>query len=140
VDGWGKGAYLHAEAARPARATPTALLSPFDPLVWFRPRTERLFGFHYRLELYTPPAKRKFGYYVLPFLHAGRLSARLDLKTHRVAGVLEVRAAHAETEVDIGEVAAAAAGELRRLAAWLDLADVRVVQRGDMAAALAKAI
>jgi uncharacterized protein YcaQ len=140
VDGWEKGAYLHHEAARPARATPTALLSPFDPLVWFRPRTERLFGFHYRLELYTPPAKRKFGYYVLPFLHAGRLSARLDLKTHRAAGVLEVRAAHAETGVDIGEVAAAAAGELLRLADWLDLADVRVVQRGDMAAMLAKAV
>ena len=140
VAGWDKVAYLHADAARPTRSTPTALLSPFDPLVWFRPRTERLFGFHYRLELYTPQSKRKYGYYVLPFLHAGRLSARFDLKAMREAGCLEVRAAYAEKGVDAPEVARAAAAELRRLAAWLGLGDVRVLPRGDLAGPLAAAI
>lgn len=140
VAGWDKPGYLDANAERPARATPTALLSPFDPLVWFRPRTERLFGFHYRLELYTPPPKRKYGYYVLPFLHAGRLSARFDLKAVRGEGVLEVRAAYAEEGVDAPEVAAAAALELRRLAAWLGLGDIRVMPRGDLAAPLAGAV
>jgi uncharacterized protein YcaQ len=140
VAGWDKPAYLHAAAARPARAVPTALLSPFDPLVWFRPRTERLFGFHYRLELYTPQPKRKYGYYVLPFLHAGRLSARFDLKAQRGEGTLEVRGAYAETGVDAPEVARAAAVELRRLAAWLGLGDIRVAPRGDLAQLVAKAV
>jgi uncharacterized protein len=140
AEGWDKPAYLHAAASQPRRLTATALLSPFDPLVWFRPRTERLFGFHYRLEIYTPQAKRKFGYYVLPFLHDGRLSGRLDLKAMRAEGVLEVRGAYAEEAVDRTEVAAAAATELRRLAAWLGLDAVRVLPGGDLAKALARSI
>jgi uncharacterized protein YcaQ len=140
VEGWDKPAYLHAAASQPRRLTATALLSPFDPLVWFRPRTERLFGFHYRLEIYTPQAKRKFGYYVLPFLHDGHLSGRLDLKAVRADGVLEVRGAYAEEAVDRAEVAAAAAMELRRLAAWLGLGTVRILPGGDLAKALARSI
>ncbi len=140
VEGWDKPGYLFAEAARPRRIAATALLSPFDPLVWFRPRTERLFGFHYRIEIYTPQAKRKFGYYVLPFLHEGRLSARLDLKAMRAEGVLEVRGAYAEEGADRDGLVPAVAGELRRLAAWLDLGAIRVLPRGDLAAALAKAV
>jgi uncharacterized protein YcaQ len=140
VAGWDKPAYLDRDAVRPARATPSALLSPFDPLVWFRPRTERLFGFHYRLELYTPQPKRKYGYYVLPFLHAGRLSARFDLKAMRGEGILEVRAAYAEKGVNAPEVAASAAAELRRMSAWLGLGDVRVMPRGDLAGPLAAAL
>jgi uncharacterized protein YcaQ len=140
VEGWSKPAYLAKDARVPARLAATALLSPFDPLVWFRPRTERLFGFHYRIEIYTPQAKRKFGYYVLPFLFNGRLAARVDLKAERGEGVLEVRGAFAEAGVRPGDVAAALADELRRLAAWLDLPDIRITQRGDLAAALAALI
>jgi uncharacterized protein YcaQ len=140
VEGWSKPAYLAKDARVPARLAATALLSPFDPLVWFRPRTERLFGFHYRIEIYTPQAKRKFGYYVLPFLFNGRLAARVDLKAERGEGVLEVRGAFAEAGARSGDVAAALADELRRLAAWLDLPDIRIAQRGDLAAALAALI
>jgi uncharacterized protein YcaQ len=137
VQGWDKPAYLGPGAARPARGTATALLSPFDPLVWFRPRTERIFGFHYRIEIYTPQAKRKYGYYVLPFLHRGRLKARIDLKADREAGVLAVRGSHGEDGVDHDGLAPDLAGELRRMANWLGLEDVRVHQSGDLAGALA---
>jgi uncharacterized protein YcaQ len=138
VEGWDKSAYLAADAAKPSRATPTALLSPFDPLVCFRPRTERLFDFHYRIEIYTPQAKRKYGYYVLPFLHRGRLKGRIDLKAEREAGVLAVRGAHAEKGVDGDGLAPDLAAELRRMAKWLGLADIRVSPNGDLAGALAK--
>jgi uncharacterized protein YcaQ len=137
VEGWDKPAYLAKDARIPKNLAATALLSPFDPLVWFRPRTERLFGFHYRIEIYTPQAKRKFGYYVLPFLFNGRLAARVDLKAERGEGVLEVRGAFAEAGAPSAAMAAALAGELRRLATWLNLADIRVLPRGDLAAALA---
>lgn len=137
VDGWDRPAYLAAGATVPARLAATALLSPFDPLVWFRPRTERLFDFHYRIEIYTPQAKRRFGYYVLPFLHNGRLAARVDLKAERAAGTLEVRGAHIEAKADRGAVAPALAAELARLAGWLGLADVRVLPSGDLARPLA---
>jgi uncharacterized protein YcaQ len=118
--------------------TASALLSPFDPVVFFRPRAERLFGFHYRIEIYTPQPKRKYGYYVLPFLHRGRLAARLDLKAERGEGVLAVKGSHAEPGADHHGLSADIAAELRLMAGWLGLADVRISPNGDLARALAR--
>ena len=116
-----------------------ALLSPFDSLVWYRERTERLFGFRYRIEIYTPPPKRVYGYYVLPFLLDGELVGRIDLKADRAAGVLRVQAAHAEPGVDEQAVAVNLAAELRSMADWLELDRVATTGRGDLAPALRKA-
>jgi uncharacterized protein len=139
VEGWREPAYLHAEAALPRRVGARALLSPFDPVVWFRPRAERLFGFEYRIEIYTPEPQRRWGYYVLPFLLDDRLVARVDLKADRTGGELRVQAAHAEGGIDAARVAAALAEELRLMASWLGLDDVAVARRGDLAGALARA-
>ncbi|MFT3662664.1 MAG: crosslink repair DNA glycosylase YcaQ family protein [Gordonia sp. (in: high G+C Gram-positive bacteria)] len=140
VEGWNEPAYLHT-AARTPRAVPrSALLSPFDPVVFFRPRTERLFGFRYRIEIYVPAHKRVHGYYVLPYLHDERLAARVDLKADRTAGVLQVLAAHHEPDVDIGRVAHDLAADLRTTATWRGLDDVVVQPRGDLAPALTAAL
>tara|TARA_R110002110_G_scaffold3670_6_gene19010 strand:- start:8849 stop:10063 length:1215 start_codon:yes stop_codon:yes gene_type:complete len=136
VQGWDQPAWLWRNYTLPGRATCRALLSPFDPLVWYRPRTERLFDFHYRLEIYTPAENRRFGYYVLPFLLGDSLVGRVDLKADRAAGVLRVRGAYSEASVRQDDVAMALAGELRLMADWLKLSDVAVERRGNLAPAL----
>lgn len=140
VEGWRHPAFLHPGAVLPRRARPSALLSPFDSLVWERDRTEALFGFRYRIEIYVPKTKRVHGYYVLPYLHEGHLAARVDLKADRQAGALLVQSAHAEAGVDRDDVAAGLAGRLAELAGFLGLADVRVQPAGDLAAELATAV
>jgi uncharacterized protein YcaQ len=140
VDGWAAPAYLPAGQTVPRRDRGTALLCPFDPLIFFRPRVERLFDFHYRIEIYTPQPKRQFGYYVWPFLLDGRLVGRVDLKAERASGALNVVGAFTEPGQDAGYVASALAGELRSMASWLDLDDVTVGQRGDLVGVLRKAL
>ncbi|MDT5242313.1 MAG: uncharacterized protein QOD97_4511 [Mycobacterium sp.] len=140
VDGWAAPAYLPAGQTVPRRDRGTALLCPFDPLIFFRPRVERMFGFHYRIEIYVPQPKRQFGYYVWPFLLDGRLVGRVDLKAERASGALNVVGAFTEPGQDAGYVASALAGELRSMASWLDLDDVTVGQRGDLVGVLRKAL
>ncbi len=140
VDGWTAPAYLRAGQPVPRADRGTALLCPFDPLIFFRPRIERLFGFHYRIEIYTPAAKRRFGYYVWPLLLDGDLVARVDLKADRSAGVLQVIGAFIEPGQDARRVADAMAGELQTMATWLGLAGVTAGERGDLAGALRRAL
>ncbi|MDZ7886260.1 MAG: crosslink repair DNA glycosylase YcaQ family protein [Mycobacterium sp.] len=139
VAGWNAPAYLRAGQKVPRRDRGTALLCPFDPLVFFRPRMERLFdGFHYRIEIYTPAHKRQFGYYVWPFLLDGELVGRVDLK--RADGVLHVVGAFAEDGRERSRVAAGMAAELRSMAGWLGLDDVTVGDRGDLVTELRAAL
>jgi len=139
VKGWREPAFLDPAARRPRRVEARALLSPFDNLIWFRERAERMFGVRVRLEIYTPAEKRTHGYYVLPFLEGDALTARVDLKADRKAGVLIVQSSHAEpwagdaTPVRLAE-------ELKLMAGWLGLASVRVERRGDLAGALEAAV
>ncbi len=135
VKGWREPAYLDPAARRPRRIDATALLSPFDNLIWFRERTERMFGVRVRLEIYTPAEKRQHGYYVLPFLEGDAITARVDLKADRKAGVLIVQSAHAEPWASEATPVKLAA-ELRLMAGWLRLEAVRVEPKGDLARAL----
>jgi uncharacterized protein YcaQ len=140
VEGWSAPAYVTAARLPTPAHEARALLTPFDPLVWSRPRTERLFGFRYRIEMYTPAAKRVHGYYVLPFLLGDRLVARVDVKGDRQAGMLRVLGAFAEPGADPGGVAPELADELRLLAGWLELEQVSVARKGDLAGKLAKTV
>jgi uncharacterized protein YcaQ len=136
VDGWSAPAYLPAGRSVPRLDRGTALLCPFDPLIFFRPRVERLFNFHYRIEIYTPAAKRQYGYYVWPLLVDGQLMARVDLKADRAADTLRVVGAFGEPEAPRSRAAAALAGELQSMATWLGLAGFTVSGRGDLATEL----
>ncbi|MDN4482852.1 winged helix-turn-helix domain-containing protein [Demequina lignilytica] len=147
VDGWREPALLATGAGDPGRATASALLSPFDPVCWFRPRLLRMFGVDYRIEIYTPADKREFGYYCLLFLLGDRFEARVDLKARRKDGVLGVEAAWREAgrapgarRRDDAEVAAALASELRLMSGWLGLPDIEVAPRGTLASALDRAV
>jgi len=136
VDGWSEGAFLHPEAIRPRSVSARALLSPFDPVVWFRRRAERLFGFRYRIEIYVPEPKREYGYYVLPFLLGDQLVGRVDVKADRANGRLLARGVFAEEGVDMDSVAFQLSIELDRLADFLGLTDVVVSSRGNLAGPL----
>jgi len=142
VDGWSDDLYLHNEAARPRKVRGRALLTPFDPIVWFRPRAEQLFGFEYRIEIYVPEPKRVYGYYVLPFLLDEELVARVDLKADRKGGALLARGAYLEPDVvepaKQDRVAQELMAALDEMAEWLGLDSVTVEAKGDLAPRLAR--
>jgi uncharacterized protein YcaQ len=136
VEGWDRPAYLDPMVRRPRRVEARTLLAPFDPLIWERERTQRIFGFHYRIEIYTPVGKRKHGYYVLPFLLGDKLVARLDLKAERAGSCLLVHAVHFEPGSDMRHVVGPLREELQLLADWLGLERILLPRN----AALAKAM
>jgi uncharacterized protein YcaQ len=140
VVGWKPKAYLHRAAAIPRRVAVSTLVSPFDPLVWERARTLRLFGFHYRIGIYTPPAQREHGYYALPYLQGDTLVARVDLKADRRAGLLLVPGAWLEPGQPAATVAEGLADALRRLATWLELDAIAPPEVGDLAVPLGVAL
>jgi hypothetical protein len=136
VEGWDEPAMVVPRGPKADPVKARALLSPFDPVVWCRPRAERLFGFHYRIEIYVPEAKRKYGYYVLPFLLGDQLVARVDLKAERTTGRLLVKGVYAETGVAKEKVARELSKELKQLQKFLGLQETVVKRRGNLASAL----
>ena len=137
VEGWSQPAFLDPKARLPRQLEIKALVSPFDPLLWDRRRAERLFGFRYRIEIYTPAHKREHGYYVVPFLLGNTFVARLDLKADRAASTLKVLSAHYEPAVKPKEIIEPLRGEMAELATWLKLERIVVSKRGNLAGALA---
>ena len=140
VDGWTDRAYLDARARSPRKISGESLLSPFDPVVWFRPRAERLFDFEYRIEIYVPADKRRWGYYVLPFRQGDAITARVDIKADRNKSVLSVQNAHLEPMANQSSTAEALAAELRALATWLNLECVAIKKANAFEKALARLI
>jgi uncharacterized protein YcaQ len=136
IEGWPQ-AYRWPDARLPRRVDAAALLAPFDPLVWYRPRVERLFGFHYRLEFYVPAGRREYGYYVMPFLLGDQIVARVDIKADRRNGVLRVLAAFVEEGHDPSRIVGPLRRELRELADWIGVAEVQVDDRGSLGPSLA---
>jgi uncharacterized protein YcaQ len=128
IEGWAQPGFIAPDAKIRRRATPSALMVPFDPVMWERDRVERIFGFNYRIEIYTPAEKRQFGYYVLPFMLNGAFVARVDLKADRQAKLLRVFSAHAEQGCDNDDVAAQLYAHLHHLARFLDMDGVDVTQ------------
>ncbi len=138
VEGWSEPALLHPTAKLPRRIDATALLSPFDPIVWERDRAERLFGFHYRIEIYVPEPDRIYGYYVLPFLMDDQLVGRIDLKSDRKNGVLLVKGAYHEEGTDPVAIATRLGPELAAMSDWLGLGAVQVATSGNLAPSLVR--
>ncbi len=139
VDGWPETAYLHPQLRVPRSVDARGLVTPFDSLVWDRSRMERLFGMKYTIEMYVPPPKPVYGYYVCPFLLGDSLVARCDLKADRGRGCLLVQSAHLEPGLDARRVAMALANELQQMQVWLELDRIEVSRRGDLAPMLQKA-
>jgi uncharacterized protein len=133
VESWKPQAYLHTSAKIPRSLDATALVTPFDPICWDRDRAERLFNFHYRIELYTPQPKRKFGYYVLPFLNGENFAGRVCLKADRENKTLRVNTSNHEERADPRETAKALSIELKSMATWLDLKNIEVTNTGNLA-------
>ncbi len=140
VEGWKPQAYLHRDAKVPRKIETTALVTPFDPICWDRDRAERLFNFHYRIELYTPQPKRKFGYYVLPFLMGESFAGRVCLKADRENSTLLANSIHHEEFVNCDEVAKNLVTEIKEMAKWLSLPNIKIGSSGNLAAYLQKAI
>jgi len=140
VEGWRDQAWLYPGAAMPRRVRAAALLSPFDSLCWERDRIDRVFGFHYRIEIYTPLHRRQYGYYVLPFLYGDQLVARVDLKADRANRALLVHGVFGEPGIPENDVVESLAGELREMARWLDLDRIEVGLRGELAEPLRVAL
>ena len=140
VEGWEQTAYLHRDATLPRRIGGESLLSPFDPLVWFRPRALRLFNFHYRIEIYVPAAQRRWGYYVLPFRLGEQIVARVDLKADRKNNCLLVLAVHKENSIPRRDCVVALSRELGALRAWLGLNHIRVTPHNTFGRQLATAV
>lgn len=140
VEGVSDECFMHADARIPRSSRARALVNPFDPLVWFRPRTEQVYDFHYRIEIYTPRPKRRYGYYVFPFLLGDRLVGRADIKADRDRGVLTVPGAFVEDGDDPILVAREMAAELAVMATWLGMEDVAVGRRGNLASSLRRVV
>lgn len=140
IEGWSEQAYLHPRARVPRSLDARALVTPFDSLVWERSRMERLFGMKYTIEMYTPPHKRVYGYYVCPFLLDDRLVARCDLKADRARRVLMVQSAFLEPGHNAGRVASHLVSELRQMQTWLELDRIEVAERGDLALKLRRTL